>query len=203
MINHYEIEWKKTSDSNYFRTEIPSTDTAANIGPLESGAQYNVRVRAVSVRGNTGSFVATTHTVGGDTTAPSPATSLTATGGAKLVTLDWTAPTTQVGGGALYDLKGYNIYRATTNSQPANPIAFALADKFTDTALAVNTQYYYWVEAVDFTGNASTAVTANATTDASTGGADTDTSVYSGILYYTTLQASAPTAPTDDTGTFP
>jgi hypothetical protein len=203
FIDHYEVQYKKVSDTNYFSTQVAKELTAVNIGSLESGVQYNFRVRAVSVKGNKGSFVsATAHTVGGDTTAPSPVTSLTATGGAKLVTLDWTAPTTQVGGGALYDLKGYNIYRATTNSQPANPIAFALADKFTDTALAVNTQYYYWVEAVDFSGNASTAVTANATTDASTGGADTDTSVYSGILYYTTLQASAPTAPTDDTGTF-
>jgi hypothetical protein len=202
MINHYEIEWKKTSDSNYFRTEIPSTDTAANIGPLESGAQYNVRVRAVSVRGNTGSFIATTHTVGGDTTAPSPVTSLSATGGQKQVTLDWTAPTTQVGGDDLFDLKGYNIYRATTNSQPTDPIAFALADKFTDTALAVNTQFYYWITAVDFTGNESTAVSANATTDATSSGVDTDTRIYSGILYYTTIQATAPSAPTDDSGTF-
>lgn len=203
FIDHYEVQYKKVSDSNYFSTQVAKELTAVNIGSLESGVQYNFRVRAVSVKGNKGSFVAASaHTVGGDTTAPSPVTSLTATGGAKLITLDWTAPTTQVGGGALYDLKGYNIFRATTNSQPTNPIAFALADKFTDTALAVNTQYYYWVEAVDFSGNESTAVSANATTDASTGGADTDTSVYSGILYYTTLQATAPSAPTNNTGTF-
>ena len=203
MINHYEVQWKKVSDSNYFSTEVAKELTAVNIGPLESGQQYNIRVRAVSVKGNKGSFVAASaHTVGGDTTAPSPVTSLTATGGAKLITLDWTAPTTQVGGGTLYDLKGYKIYRATSNSQPTDPIAFALADKFTDTALAVNTQYYYWVEAVDFSGNESTSVSANATTDAASSGVDTDTSVYSGILYYTTLQASAPTTPTNNTGTF-
>jgi len=203
MINHYEVQWKKVSDSNYFSTEVAKELTAVNIGPLESGQQYNIRVRAVSVKGNKGSFVAASaHTVGGDTTAPSPITSLTATGGAKQITLDWTAPTTQVGGGTLYDLKGYKIYRATSNSQPTDPIAFALADKFTDTALAVNTQYYYWVEAVDFSGNESTAVSANATTDAASSGVDTDTSVYSGILYYTTLQATAPSAPTNNTGTF-
>jgi len=203
FIDHYEVQYKKVSDSNYFSTQVARELTSVNIGSLESGVQYNVRVRAVSVKGNKGSFVsATPHTVGGDTTAPSPVTSLTATGGAKLVTLDWTAPTTQVGGTTLYDLKGYNIYRSTSNSQPANPIAFALTDKFTDTALAVNTQYYYWVEAVDFSGNASTAATANATTDATTGGADTDTSVYSGILYYTTLQDAAPSTPTNNTGTF-
>ena len=203
FIDHYEVQYKKVSDSNYFSTQVAKELTAVNIGSLESGVQYNFRVRAVSVKGNKGSFVsATAHTVGGDTTAPSPVTSLTATGGAKLVTLDWTAPTTQVGGTTLYDLKGYNIYRSTSNSQPANPIAFALTDKFTDTALAVNTQYYYWVEAIDFSGNASTATTANATTDATTGGADTDTSVYSGILYYTTLQDAAPSTPTNNTGTF-
>ena len=204
FLNHYEIEWKKTTDSNYFRTEIPASDTAANISPLESGAQYNVRVRGVGVKGNVGSWVAASaHTVGGDTTAPSGVSGLTATGGAKQITLDWTAPTTQVGGATLYDLKGYNIYRATSNSQPANPIAFSGSDKFVDAALAVSTQYYYWVAAVDFSGNESAASSSvNATTDAAATGVDTDTSVYSGILYYTTLQATAPSAPTNNSGTF-
>tara|TARA_R100000027_G_scaffold6729_2_gene5267 strand:- start:6953 stop:10255 length:3303 start_codon:yes stop_codon:yes gene_type:complete len=204
FLNHYEIEWKKTTDNNYFRTEIPASDTAANISPLESGAQYNVRVRGVGVKGNVGSWVAASaHTVGGDTTAPSAISGLTATGGAKQITLDWTAPTTQVGGATLYDLKGYNIYRATTNSQPASPIAFSGSDKFVDAALAVNTQYYYWVTAVDFSGNESAASSSvNATTDAATSGADTDTRIFSGLLYYSTLQATAPSAPTDDTGTF-
>ena len=203
FLNHYEIEWKPTTESSYQRSEIGADESSAVIGPLEVGTQYNVRIRGVTVSDVRGSYVsATAYTHGGDTTAPSPASSLSATGGAKFVTLDWTAPTTQAGGGALYDLKGYNIYRATSNSQPTNPIAFAFADKFTDTALAVNTQYYYWIEAVDFTGNKSTLVTANATTDATTGGADTDTSVYSGILYYSTLQSSAPSAPTNNTGTF-
>lgn len=204
FLNHYEIEWKKTSDSNYFRTEIPASDTAANISPLESGAQYNVRVRGVGVKGNVGSWVAASaHTVGGDTTAPSAISGLTATGGAKQITLDWTAPSTQVGGGTLYDLKGYYIYRATTNSQPASPIAFSGSDKFVDSALAVNTQFYYWVTAVDFSGNESAASSSvNATTDATSSGVDTDTRIYSGILYYTTIQATAPSAPTDDSGTF-
>ena len=203
FLNHYEIEWKPTSESAYQRSEIDSDESSAVIGPLEVGTQYNIRIRGVTVSDVRGSFVsATAYTHGGDTIAPSPVTSLSATGGAKLVTLDWTAPTTQVGGDDLHDLKGYKIYRATTNSQPTDPIAFAFTDKFTDTALAVNTQYYYWVTAVDFTGNESTAVTANATTDSTSSGADTDTRIFSGILYYTTIQASAPSAPADDSGTF-
>ena len=203
FLNHYEIEWKPTTESSYQRSEIESDESSAVIGPLEVGTQYNVRIRGVTVSDVRGSWVsASAYTHGGDTTAPSPASSLTATGGAKLITLDWTAPTTQVGGGTLYDLKGYNIYRATTNSIPGSPIAFSASDKFTDTALSVNTQYYYWIKAVDFTGNESTAVTANATTDAASSGVDTDTRIFSGILYYTTLQASAPNAPANDSGTF-
>ena len=203
FLNHYEIEWKPTTESSYQRSEIESDESSAVIGPLEVGTQYNVRIRGVTVSDVRGSWIsASAYTHGGDTTAPSPASSLTATGGAKLITLDWTAPTTQVGGGTLYDLKGYNIYRATTNSIPGSPIAFSASDKFTDTALSVNTQYYYWIKAVDFTGNESTAVTANATTDAASSGVDTDTRIFSGILYYTTLQASAPNAPANDSGTF-
>lgn len=194
FVNHYEIQYKDVNESSYITTTVPSSESSVIITSLEVGTQYNIRVRAVTATDQKGSWVSPTpYTHGGDNTAPSPVTGLSATGGPKIVTLDWTAPTTNSDTTTLYDLKGYNIYRATTNSQPASPIAFSGSDKYVDGGLGVNTQYYYWVTALDFTGNESTAVASGAvTTDSQASGVDTDTRIYSGRLYWQTLQASAP-----------
>lgn len=196
-LNHYEVQWKDVDETAYLRTEAPRGQTSVIIGPLETGVQYDVRVRAVTVSEVKGSWVsATAYTHGGDTTAPSPVTGLSATGGPKNVTLDWTAPTTDSDTTALYDLKGYNIYRNTSNSQPASPAAFSGSDKYVDGGLAQDTEYYYWVTAVDFTGNESTAVASGAvSTDAAIVVTQEDTRIYTGVVYYQTLQATAPSTP--------
>ena len=197
FLEHYEVQWKDVDETVYQRTQISADNTSVTIGPLETGTQYNVRVRGMTVSGIRGSFVsASPYTHGGDSTAPSPVTSLTATGGPKIVTLDWTAPTTDSDASTLYDLKGYNIYRNTSNSQPASSIAFSGSDKYVDGGLAASTTYYYWVTAVDFTGNESTAVASGSvTTDAPVSGVDADTRIYTGKVYYQTLQASSPSTP--------
>jgi fibronectin type 3 domain-containing protein len=200
-LNHYEVQWKDVDETAWFRTEAPRGQTSVIIGPLETGVQYNVRVRAVTVSEVKGSWVsATAYTHGGDTTAPSPVTGLSATGGPKNVTLDWTAPTTDSDASTLYDLKGYHIYRSTSNSQPANPVAFSGSDKYVDGGLSQDTQYYYWVTAVDFTGNESTAVASGAvSTDAAIVVVQEDTRIYTGTVYYQTLQATAPSTPSATT----
>jgi len=109
-LNHYEVQWKDVDETAYLRTEAPRGQTSVIIGPLETGVQYDVRVRAVTVSEVKGSWVsATAYTHGGDTTAPSPVTGLSATGGPKNVTLDWTAPDTDsdtpLVPNSLYDLK--------------------------------------------------------------------------------------------------
>jgi hypothetical protein len=60
--------------------------------------------------------------------------------------------------GASTDVKGYNIYRATT---PAGPYVRANSDViahsvFVDAGLASSTRYYYYVTSVDESGNQST-----------------------------------------------
>jgi hypothetical protein len=218
FIDHHEVQWKLTSASDYASSQIDAGESSIILGPFEAGEQYNVRVRGVSTTGRKSAFVnAGAHTVGGDTIAPSPITGLSATGGIESVTLDWTAPTTQVGGGTLYDLKGYNVYRNTSNSQPASPVAFVSADKYVDGALAATTTYYYWITALDHTDNESTAVASGSVVTSAppqdgadgadgingTNGVDgadgadgaTGDTVVTGKVYYQTLQSSAPSTP--------
>jgi hypothetical protein len=221
FLDHHEVQWKLTSASDYSSAQIDAGENSIILGPFEAGEQYNIRVRGVLSTGRKSAFVnAGAHTVGGDTIAPSPISGLSATGGIESVTLDWTAPTTQVGGGTLYDLKGYNVYRNTSNSQPASPVAFVSADKYVDGALTATTTYYYWITALDHTDNESTAVASGSVTTSAppqdgadgadgadgingtngtngTDGADgaTGDTVVTGKVYYQTLQSSAPSTP--------
>lgn len=195
FIENYGIEWKNVNETVYQTAQSDGEDNSIIISPLETGAQYNVRVRAITASGLTGSYaLASPYTHDGDTTAPSPVTSLTAVGGPKNVTLDWTAPTTDSDTSVLYDLNGYNVYRNTSNSEPASPVAFSGSDKFVDGGLAANTTYYYWVKAVDYSGNESTSVASGSvTTDAAV--VSTDTRIYTGVVYYQTLQQAQPSTP--------
>ena len=169
FITNYEIRYKVVGNSDYLHAQTDADETTIVLSGLQAGSQYNVEVRGVTVNGRYSAWIAATpHTVGGDTTAPSPVTGLGATGGIQSVTLDWTAPTTEVGGDTLHDLSGYLIYRNTSNSQPTGAIAFVNADKYVDGGLSESTSYYYWVEAVDFTGNPSTAVASGAVTTQAT-----------------------------------
>lgn len=195
FVSHYEVQWKDVDETVYQTTTTDGENGSVIIGPLETGTQYNVQVRAVTVSGIRGAFAAASlYTHGGDSTAPSPVTSLSATGGPKIVTLDWTAPTTDSDASTLYDLKGYNIYRNTIDSQPASPAAFSGSDKYVDGGLAASTTYYFWVTAIDYSGNESTAVASGAvTTEASA--VNSDTRIYTGKVYYQTLQETAPATP--------
>tara|TARA_B100000963_G_scaffold137118_2_gene119347 strand:- start:12152 stop:15484 length:3333 start_codon:yes stop_codon:yes gene_type:complete len=204
FISHYEVEHKATVDSDYAATT--TVENSIELSPIVDGQQYQIRVRAVTIQGVRGPYVNTTFTGGGDTTAPSPITNLTATGGFESVILDWTAPSTEVGGATLYDLKGYYIYRSTSNSQPSNPIAFVLADRYVDGGLAETTSYYYWITAADLTDNRSTAVASGSVTtktNAGSAGADgadgadgaAGDTVITGQVYYNTVQPNSPSTP--------
>ncbi|MEU0739907.1 glycoside hydrolase family 6 protein [Streptomyces sp. NPDC006134] len=98
---------------------------------------------------------------GGDTTAPTAPTGLTATAKtASSVSLSWTAATDNVG------VTGYDVYRGTTkvNSSPVTGTAF------TDTGLSASTAYSYTVRARDAAGNVSAPSAALSVTTEAGGG---------------------------------
>ena len=150
-VNDYVLEWKRTTETDY--QSIVTTKLYYRIPNVEIGDQYNLRIASRNRLGVISDFSTATVTITGDTTAPATVGAVTATAMIQAVSLDWAAVTTDENGNDLYDLKGYKIYRATTNSQPSQPIAFVAADKYVDGGLADSTQYYYWVSAVDHTGN--------------------------------------------------
>jgi hypothetical protein len=95
---------------------------------------------------------------GDDGTVPNAPSGVTATAGTEIIKLNWTAPTQNTDSSPLKDLFQYRIYRNTSNNfGTATPIGRVAADIFTDGSLLGGQTYYYWVTALDYTGNESAA----------------------------------------------
>ena len=174
LVNQYEIQYKLTSEAD---TEFKSLFTSVpkyEFYNAEVGTSVTIRIRAINTLNVKGAFTTATFTVNGDQDAPSIPSSLAATAGASNIRLDWTNPTET-------DLKIIEVYRHTSNvSASATKIASINSDYFVDQNIATATTYYYWVKAVDFSGNASgfsASANASATTlTADLGSIETDIS---------------------------
>ena len=185
---------KSTTDTNSFET-----------GFLVDGDSYTFVVAAITDSGYVGTQADVTFTADADTDAPAVPTSVSGSGGYRSNFISWTNPTDD-------DFKEVQIYVNTSNtSTGATLLGTTAATEFVHGGLAQNTTRYYFLKAVDFTGNASdfSAGTGAVTTEAdpqdgadgATGatGADGDTgdTVISGRVYYQLLEpdASAPSTP--------
>lgn len=147
FVSFYEVDWKPTADSNYASTTSP--DESIELSPLVDGVQYTFRVRAVTITGVRGAYATVTFTGGGDTTAPALPTSISATGGYKYITINWTNP-------ADTDLNYVEIYENTSNtSSGASKVGISAGDSFTRTNLGLSQTRYYFLKSVDYSGNKS------------------------------------------------
>ena len=97
---------------------------------------------------------------GGDTTAPSAPTGLTATATSSTsVSLGWTASTDNVG------VTGYRIYRGSGGATPSLLTTVSgTQTAYTDTSAAAATSYTYQVSAIDAAGNESQKASVSVTT---------------------------------------
>jgi hypothetical protein len=130
------------------------------ISPAISGANYVIRVRAINTLGVRSGFVTATGTTFGDTLPPNPPTGLLAFGGYREITISWINPT-------VADFDFVEVYKNTTNNfGTSNLIATIRGNTFVDTPLGISVQRFYWLIAVDRSGNKSTPTSAiSATTE--------------------------------------
>lgn len=155
-VQYYDFQWKLSTDSVWQSAQVSGTEYT--LSPAISGAAYDYRVRAVNQIGYRSDFVSSAGPVstGSDGTTPNAPTGLTATAGATSIKLSWTAPTANTDASQLDDLFQYKIYRATVNNSASASLIGRLAgDVFTDGSLVGGETYYYWVSALDYTGNES------------------------------------------------
>jgi membrane protein implicated in regulation of membrane protease activity len=151
-INHYDIEISQDG-GNAVMFAAPSN--TYEWAPVVSGSTYQVRVRGVDHTGNQGQWSDyVSHTVLSDSIPPAVPTGLTVAAAFTTVFLEWQSP-------ADGDLKGIVIYENSTND-PSTATAVATVNAVpgkTGTYTRVNasegTTYYYWISALDTSGNES------------------------------------------------
>ena len=156
FTDHYVVEWKKASDSNYFTMDAKASP--AVITGLQNSQQYNVRVKAVNEIGVSSTYISSASTAAVDTTAPSVPSSVSASGQYQHISISWTNPTQK-------DLSHIDVYRSTSSGGTYSLIGNTDGTVFIDDDLGNAETFYYKVKAIDFTGNASAfSSVANATT---------------------------------------
>lgn len=167
-ISNYEVEYKKASDSSY-TTSAFVYSTPYRLEPVESGINYDIRVRAINYQGVKSSYITITNQAAtGDTTAPSAPTSMAVQNGVKQLTVTWTKPTAS-------DYSHAEVYEHTSDSSGSASKVGEGSGSFVRTGLASAATRYYWTKAVDYSGNTSAfSSSANGTTD-KVGSTDIDT----------------------------
>lgn len=137
-----------------------------------AGTLYTVKIRAFDLDHNySGSSADVTHTTGADTTVPNAPTSLTILSAFTDLYLSWTNPTQNTNASSLVDLAAIKVYENTTNTSgtatliaTVNAIA-GLKGAYARSGLDTGVTRYYWIKAVDTSGNESAFSTvASATT---------------------------------------
>jgi len=148
-----ELQYKKSADTDWIPAGfLPGATTSAYISPVQDGLAYDVRLRSVSSLGVRSAWLEVAdHTVAGDAVAPAPVTGLTATALQRGVLLEFAAP-------ADLDLSHYRVYwGAVDDFGSATNSADAFSTHWPITGLTPGTALYFWIKAIDSSGNLSTA----------------------------------------------
>lgn len=165
-----EAAWTSMSTAKYYDIEVTnvtdsiswivfsSTNSIKNI-PVIAGKSYYVRVKGVNsieVRSASWSAASSTIAVGGDLTAPGPITGLTVSASGTKFTFNWTDPTAPdfsyikiYGGTSTATFNSSTVYKKWV-APGGGPHIFEHSRGGLDT--------YFWIVAVDNSGNESTAV---------------------------------------------
>ncbi|MFT7507156.1 MAG: prepilin-type N-terminal cleavage/methylation domain-containing protein [Acidimicrobiales bacterium] len=137
------------TSSGYVNTGLPGT----------GDTRYYYRVRAIDNAGNLSGNSNTANAITADTVAPANPRSLSAVGGTRRITLNWSNNTES-------DFSSYRVYRSNSNGGTYSQIASGLTSSgYANTGLPNSTRYYYRVRAIDNAGNLSgNSATVNAVT---------------------------------------
>lgn len=156
IVERYEFQWKLSSSSVWQSASVLTPNFI--LTPALSGVAYDYRVRAINYLGVHSDFVSSVNpaSTGDDGTVPKAPTALTATSGSESIKLTWDTPTQNTDNSTLKDLYQHKIYRNTSDTfNSATLLGRISGNIFTDSSLIGGQTYYYWVTALDYTGNES------------------------------------------------
>jgi len=148
FATQYQIEWKLSTDTDYQIKLLPVGFTQALIGPAQE-ATYDVRVKAVNSLGVSSTYATGSIAATGKDTPPGDPSSLASQSAPSAVKLTWTNPLDN-------DIAGIEIWEASSDDRTgASKVADAAGNFFTRTGLTPAAVRYYWIRAVDTSGNLS------------------------------------------------
>jgi hypothetical protein len=156
-----KVDYGVTTGYGSVKTLSPlTTSHSALITGLAQNTTYNYKVSGVDGYAQAATSANFTFKTLADAAAPGNVTGLSATGGDRLITLNWTNP------GDL-DLAGVRLVRSTT-AFPASPtdgltVHTGTGSTFEDTNVSNNIQYYYTAFAFDEVPNYASGAVASAT----------------------------------------
>jgi len=170
-LKGYEIELTEGSDVTIFNaaTNRYEWQVKGNVG-------FTARVRSYDTFNNKSAWSSATgtHTSAKDTTAPSAPSSFAVTASLQNLALAWVNP-------AATDLAFVEVYEHTSNSSGSASLVATITAKplaggsWTRSGLATGQLRYYWLKAVDTSGNASAFTSVASGTTVGVVGGDLDT----------------------------
>lgn len=161
FVELYKIRYNKTGTTNYFYAS--TREPRIYISGLDVNSRYDFRVQAENLIGvsSTGTSLLNQQ-LDGDDTAPSVPTSVGTTGGIRTITVTWTNPDD-------IDLKQIEVH--VRNSSAPSPLdgdtpeAVITGEEYVyPTGQAAAVTKYFFLRAVDFSGNKSAYTSAEAGT---------------------------------------
>jgi hypothetical protein len=150
VFDQYEVQYRlHAGPGPWISWRGGANTTSFRISPLPPNTAYDVQVRAVRSSGPFYSAWAQDLNVVtvGKTSAPPAPTSLNAVGTYQSVLVYWALSTEN-------DIAGYEVWRSTDNVLAhAVEVTFVSAGSYNNTGLTGGATYYYWVRAIDTSGN--------------------------------------------------
>lgn len=149
FVANTEIQYKPIAATDYLNGFLAFSTQSAYIEPVQDDTTYDVRIRAINVAGVPSDWVAGTIAATGKDTPPGDPSSLMAAGVVGGIRLVWTNPVDR-------DLAGVEVWEADTNDRSTAALVNTVAGRAYDRlGLTEGVVRYYWIRAVDRTGNLS------------------------------------------------
>ncbi len=151
QIHSFEVEYRLYEDTEWSATlTVLNPNTSITVTTLRDRTDYVFHVRTVNTAGDRSLWAAITGNIANNA-PPGKPTSVTAEGINSGIKLTWVNPTDA-------DLRYVEIWEGTTSNRSspvANLIGSISATSFTRMGLSGGVRRWYWLRAVDFSGNTS------------------------------------------------